>query len=605
MIGRIDGEISSARIPTANDLTSKLANLEDFYATLISFLEEECEQNLPLPGGAPDLEKIARLGALPEVNKLLKLVFVAAVKCSDPNPLLMEIRNLPAETGTILMSIAQQAGPIPVRDGGMRPDSDSEDFEVEGDAPDRTVEPVLHVDSDLASEERLGIVIAEKEKALQVGQELQDRLQVAEARCVELQQKDHALQSELEASKDRLAAALAGRSTAGSSKIDGGTHEADITTLEGKLARLEEDALALQKENEVLKVKAKKTQKLQDELDEAKVERSNLVRKANTVDKYKLKLEAHQELECENQDLKSKILVLQQELKSSDSNQFSSSDLRREITEYRRVLPGIEQERHELNEMKKRLEVDYHALEARWQDTTEQSARQEATIEELRSRLQDYEDGQTPTSPLTSKINSIALPAFDIEFDENETRRSEQLLNIDADGQNAISEGELFSIMSAMKAQAQDAALTERVMSEEEAKRLALKIETNRQVTKQLIEHTRKQSALISILRSKSTSTPTFDSNMAPLPPPPPAEAHGYHVPDPEGQTEALEDAKRLIQNLQRELRLMASAWYDQNIRLANSSMSATRTRAKPEPVSFLGRHRRVVDDLLTGRLNS
>merc|ERR1711939_276063 len=100
----------------------------------------------------------------------------------------------------------------------------------------------------------------------------------------------------------------------------------------------------------------------------------------------------------DNTSLRAKVAEMQNQLKQSDSARASSGDLQREIDEYRRLLPSIEQERYELNEMKKRLEFDYHTLEARYQDTVEQLSRQQKEVEDLQSRLQDYEDGTTPAT---------------------------------------------------------------------------------------------------------------------------------------------------------------------------------------------------------------
>ena len=54
--------------------------------------------------------------------------------------------------------------------------------------------------------------------------------------------------------------------------------------------------------------------------------------------------------------------------------------------------------------------------------------------------------------------------------------------------------------------------------------------------------------------------------------------------------------------NLQREVALMASAWYDQNTRLIGNPGQFGRGRAGQESRSFLGRQRRMVGDLVMGR---
>lgn len=72
---------------------------------------------------------------------------------------------------------------------------------------------------------------------------------------------------------------------------------------------------------------------------------------------------------------------------------------------------------------------------------------------------------------------------------------------------------------------------------------------------------------------------------------------------DPESDIR-LEEALLQKVNLERELQLMASAWYDQNNRLMSNTVnvSMSRGRPPPEPKSFLGRQRRLVETALTGR---
>jgi hypothetical protein len=64
------------------------------------------------------------------------------------------------------------------------------------------------------------------------------------------------------------------------------------------------------------------------------------------------------------------------------------------------------------------------------------------------------------------------------------------------------------------------------------------------------------------------------------------------------------QEAIRQKVNLERELQLMASAWYDQNTRLMSNAVNTSMHRGRPpsEPRSFLGKQRRLIDGVLTGR---
>jgi hypothetical protein len=84
---------------------------------------------------------------------------------------------------------------------------------------------------------------------------------------------------------------------------------------------------------------------------------------------------------------------------------------------------------------------------------------------------------------------------------------------------------------------------------------------------------------------------------------PPPATTSAPSDLSPESDI-PLEEALTQKANLERELQLMASAWYDQNNRLMSNTVSVAMSRGRPptEPKSFLGRQRKLVDSVLTGR---
>ena len=69
------------------------------------------------------------------------------------------------------------------------------------------------------------------------------------------------------------------------------------------------------------------------------------------------------------------------------------------VDEYKRVLPKIEQERHELQTMKKQLEFDNATLAHRCDKASEQYNRDQATIADLNERLGGFGPDSTPTSP--------------------------------------------------------------------------------------------------------------------------------------------------------------------------------------------------------------
>lgn len=613
------------------------------------FLLEDCGQRLPHPGARPDLKAIAQSSSLSDTVTLLKLLVVAAINCAERIEFLKQMQQLAESTQEVLMQTVQEAG-----EDEAEAEDDSQDegpHLVQHDPIEPQQDPLsprhsVEIDSVLASEERLGKVIADNQRIAHEKRELQKQLDDFHARYDKLQERCDLAQDELKETGDRLSAVLAGRSEGSTRPLDA-RHDTLIATLENRVEETESEIDELRKGNEILKIKAEKAQKLQDDYDEMKIERDRLARKANTAEKYRQKLEASQDLEKDNVNLRTKVNDLQNQLKQSDSAQASSSDLQREVDEYRRLLPSIEQERYELNEMKKRLEFDYHSLEARYHDTTEQLSRQHQAVEDLQSRLADYEDGIPPAAreerlpPAVDQdlekeeadfLESEArLAAALFEADSSPTLQPEivfstipaeppstsaLLLSLGAGENESISEDELKAIMSAMRAQAQAGSASERESSLRAQKKLVVAIERQRTKNTLLLDHIQKQDSAIRELQqtqsSKLKAGVESQSEQEAAPPPPPPKDPPSNVDSTARDSEDdLSDIERLTdenRNLQRELKLMASAWYEQNQRLASLSSAASgRNRGYgggggggggngTEFRGFLGRQRRKID---------
>lgn len=577
------------------------------------FLVEDCGQRLPLNSGAPDLKAVAQSSSLSDSIALLKLLVVAAINCNDRVDYLTQMQQMDQATMQVLIETAQEAGAEAEEDVAEEGDSQPLDRSPEPDRssprqssrpssrPTSKAGPGAHLDLDLESEERLGRVLADNHRINTEKKEVQRQLDDAHARYERLQDSLDRTQEDLNEANERLTAVLAGKAETGSRALDA-RHENIIATLEDRASAAETEVEELRKSNELLKIKVEKTQKLQDDYDEIKIERDRLSRKANTAEKYKQKLEASQDLEKENQNLRERVSELQLQIRQSDSRSMSSSDLQREIDEYRRLLPSIEQERHELNEMKKRLEFDYHTLEARYMDQSDQMRRQNEEMENLRDRLQDYDDGIPPTERYVEPTKD--LEQEETEFAESEARLTAALINGDSEGEG-ISEDELRAIMSAMRAQAQAGSANERESSTRAQKKLLIAVERSRSRNKELIEHVKKQSDLIHELQNQTprtiiAATSKESEETAPSPPPkdlPPRQPS----PTPSEAETQLDAAVRMNENLRRELDLMTSAWYVQNMRQASGGMISLRTRTSPEPKSFLGRKRKALEAVALG----
>ena len=629
----------------------KWTNLKHVYDALSIFLIEECNHQLPQfynaargRRGSPDLKAIAQHGSLEDIVLLLKLCVVAATSCHDNTRFVQPMQDLPAGVQKVLYETIQEASEGAdegdVDDEGIRSHEEEIDDEPYEEEQEQSVSTELEVadktvptgTSALANEERLARVIADHQRTSREKDELQRHMDDLSARHNSLQERYDRSQDDLNEANDRLTAVLSGR--AGSAeKSSEAQKEAVIVSLEARVAEYETDIESLRRNNEVLKIKAERVQKLQDDYDEIKIERDSLTRKANAAEKYRQKLEASQDQERENTSLKQKIADLQTQLRQSDTRTASSSDLQREIDEYRRLLPAIEQERHEVNEMKKRLEFDYHLLQARFSESEEQLRRSRQEVEDLQGRLRDYEDGVEPASRNVEN-ESEEIVGRDLESEEADFEAAQNSLNealmrseaasaaaadtqplqtnggdtkaaasmlgkLDLD-ENGISEAELRAIMSAMRAQMAAGTSQERESGLKMQKKMVIMLEKARSKNTTLVDHIRKQNDLITELEQ--------------LPEKPSEEPQQKPKEEPKTETELeqqLDEQDVLIENLKREIRLISSAWYEQNQRLATlgsgtGSGAVALMRLKggnglEEPKSFLGRQRKMLDRAAIG----
>lgn len=89
---------------------------------------------------------------------------------------------------------------------------------------------------------------------------------------------------------------------------------------------------------------------------------------------------------------------VRQQFTIADKARQQVTSLQLALEEYKRILPKIEQDRHELQMMKKQLEFDNAALAQRWEEANEQHARDQESIANLTDKLSDFELGRASIS---------------------------------------------------------------------------------------------------------------------------------------------------------------------------------------------------------------
>lgn len=369
----------------------KWQNLKHIHKLLISYIRSQNDDELPTGlDASPDLKIIAEHNSVKEMNKLLKLLLIASISSPNAETYVTTLQGLSTSTQEGLKDIIQEA------QNGSPDDIDHND-----ENKDEHSKPGLSVDPELQFEERVGKVLAENDRLTSEKKEMEKALEDLHNRLARLQENNDTLQNRLASTEDRLVTLKSGKGELGFNakalETKSRQQEDLIATQEAKLATAQDEIDSLRMNLESLRVKNLRYQTLQDDYDELKTERDQLARKANAAEKYRQKLQASQDFEKENQALKNQVKDLQQQLKDTDSNQKWSSERDVELEEYRRVLPRIEQDRHEIQNLKKQLEFNNHALTERLQTAEEQRERDEALISELRERIRELEG--SPGSP--------------------------------------------------------------------------------------------------------------------------------------------------------------------------------------------------------------
>ncbi|KAK2801092.1 hypothetical protein FQN50_007901 [Emmonsiellopsis sp. PD_5] len=395
-------------------------NLKHIHKLLISYIRNQNDGNTH-PGLKinPDLKAIAEASSTKETNELLKVLLLAAISSPNAEAYITTMQELSTSTQEGLKDIIQEAH-NPSNERLEELSYERDDYKPRRDLP---------MDPELRFEERVGKVLAENEKLSNEKQELMKTVEDLHNRLARLQENHDTVLDRLTSTEDRLTTLKSGKGDLipNAKTLESRTRQQEdlIASQEAKIQAFQDEIDSLRMNVESLRVKNQRFQKLQDDYDEVKNERDQLSRRANAAEKYRQKLQASHDFEKENLALKNQVKDLQQQLRESDSNQKSSSERDVELEEYRRVLPRIEQDRHEIQNVKKQLEFNNHALTERLESAEEQLARDEATISELRDRIRELEGLESPTTP--GSTTPKAHGTFQRDLDEV-GRREAQLL---------------------------------------------------------------------------------------------------------------------------------------------------------------------------------
>ena len=345
-----------------------------------------------------DFKALAMEGSAQDGIKLTKLVLLAACNSPRREEVIQGLMSLSQSTQQEVISIIEECRQI----------SDSDDYGSEHNSSpvDNGYKSGPAGDVDLLHEEQMGKITAENHKLLMENQDLMRECHDSNDRVEQLRQSHADLQSRLAKAEEKLGSDSAQSAAGGSgvkflqTKIR--NQEELIANQESQITGLEESLRSVQKRLDKSITASERAQQYKDERDEIAIERDDLRRKANTLDKYKQKLEASAALEKENVETRREVEELRRKFLIADKERQRLSGLAIAVDEYERTLPRIEQDAHDLRNMKKQLEFDNAVLVQRCETTEEERDEDRKTIKLLKAQLQGFDASESPIIPQVS-----------------------------------------------------------------------------------------------------------------------------------------------------------------------------------------------------------
>ena len=378
-----------AAVRSTGKWLSAWGNLKYIYKYLADHAVMSNGGGLPNGPGSVDLKEIAKGGEPEEIVKarleaetnridanysvqLLQLLLFTAINASENEEFISALTALTEDKQLLLQNMIIRF---------------QEDVQAEEDT---SVTKSVPVDKDLFFEEQIGRLTQKSNRLAQEKRDLQQDVRDLYDRNSRLQEHNSMLQEKLTATEEKLEGSAESLGQSFLKEIDDKVHQQEelIANQETQLADAQRTIDSIRLENNKFRASHEKYQPLQDEFDELKAERDQLARKANTIDKYKQKLQTMQDAEKEINHLKNALEESREVNREGNKAVDKVQKLQEAINEYNKVIPAIEQSLHEQSMLKKQSEYQAQELKKQLDDANQQYTRDQARIEELIVQLE-------------------------------------------------------------------------------------------------------------------------------------------------------------------------------------------------------------------------
>lgn len=560
----IDGEYFAGALPEpavspADDWTRRWQNLKHVDKQVSLYYRDICNGQETLGARGPDLKAIAAESSVRDLERLLMAIIRSAMTSPESNqrmaPRLMGLgrERAMAIAGELRAMEESEQAVEELAEPGSREES-AYQSEAEG------VEEGGRVNGGKGGAGLYSDPLLEREEELLQAQATIDKLQasheVAQRQLQELRQDKDRLKEAFDAYRDDIDSK--GRKGDGGDAVKKLQRQADndrayIDDLETQLQNSRNAVEKYERQIQKYKDDAEAGQKLRDDLQMLKAENEDLTQKIRANENLKKKIQALQEQERLNGTLRDELKQANEKLEELERMKQVQTSLEKEIIEKRGLIRNQEYQINELSTMRKHAVYDSGVLSQKLEAARERHERDHEAIEELRQKLQDHnldDEDVVPKKDMNREITaSEAEPKVPATPKTDESKHWAEKV--------ALLEKQLEASDTRLKQAA------ERTDALEEEKRTLQNNDDEKLKARQLAQD---QETRILELRkqldaaSKQPQTSALTPDMA---------------------------------TLQRENRLMASAWYDLSARLQNNGVTLGRRRQ--EPKSWIGKQRALV----------
>lgn len=547
------GSLPEPSITAASEWTRKWQNLKHLEKQLSMYYRDVC--NGGAEGEGADLKVIAEKGEEKDLETLIMEIIRAAMASPASNQA-MGKRLMGLGQGSAMV-IAYEIQRMQESEEVSEPVSRDEaawegDVAVPADANGKGV-------SKQNGELMFGDPLLEREEELLQAQatieSLQAQLAEAQKQVAAAKQHEEQLRQELDNYRDEMNSK--GRRPAGDDDYKKLQRQADsdrayIDDLEAQLQASKDAVERYERQAAKFKEEQEASQKLRDDLQMLRAENEDLGQKVKANENLKKKIQTLQEQEKANASLREELKQATDRLGELDQMRQVQAGLEKEIIEKKGLIRNQEYQINELTTTRKHVEYDAKVLAQKLEAAKERQERDHEALEELRARLDDRgPDEEIDIEPTEPKREAT---------DEDAEQKQAPKTDSDRHWQEKIK-------LLEQQLEASDLRLKQSAQRNAELEDQHRGGQETTTAEREKHEHRlEEKNTIIADLKRELEKTTSA------MPPPPPQD----------------------IAVLQKEIRLVGSAWYELGGRLQRDGVSLA-GRRRQEARSWIGKQRGLV----------